>query len=111
MAAQRRIDLVLDSVRRLLRVGATANLLNLLQKQHPADLAQVFKELTDRGQEVARDACGHVRLDTINPGKWFAERFASLIRPRSCNPTARCSRTRSSSSRGRPSRASGSTST
>src|ERR671924_203234 len=38
MAAQRRIDLVQDSVKRLLRIGATANLLNLLQKQHPADL-------------------------------------------------------------------------
>jgi len=53
MAAQRRIDLVLDSVRRLLRIGATANLLNLLQKQHPADLAQVFGELTDRDREAA----------------------------------------------------------
>ena len=45
MAQQRRIDLVLDSVKRLLRIGATANLLNLLQKQHPADLAQIFSEL------------------------------------------------------------------
>ncbi len=53
MAAQRRIDLVLDSVKRLLRIGATANLLNLLQKQHPADLAQVFSELTDRDREAA----------------------------------------------------------
>ena len=41
MAPQRRIDVVLDSVKRLLRIGATANLLNLLQKQHPADLASV----------------------------------------------------------------------
>ncbi len=47
MAAQRRIDLVLDSVRRLLRIGATANLLNLLQKQHPAEIAEVFRELHD----------------------------------------------------------------
>src|SRR5688572_7377450 len=53
MAAQRRIDLVLDSVKRLLRIGATANLLNLLQKQHPADLAQVFGELTDRDRDAA----------------------------------------------------------
>jgi len=53
MAAPRRIDLVLDSVKRLLRIGATANLLNLLQKQHPADLAQVFGELTDRDREAA----------------------------------------------------------
>jgi magnesium transporter len=53
MAAQRRLDLVLDSVKRLLRVGATANLLNLLQKQHPADLAQLFSELQDRDREAA----------------------------------------------------------
>src|SRR5919108_3889018 len=53
MAAQRRIDLVLDSVRRLIRIGATANLLNLLQKQHPADLAQVFSELSDKERATA----------------------------------------------------------
>ena len=34
MAAQRRIDLDLDSVKRQLRIGATANLVNLLQKAH-----------------------------------------------------------------------------
>src|SRR5689334_22240419 len=51
MPAQRKIDVALDSVRRLIRLGATANLVNLLQKQHPADLAQVFAELgeKDRG--------------------------------------------------------------
>src|SRR5213592_3632946 len=53
MAAQRRIDLVLDSVKRLLRIGASANLLNLLQKQHPADLAQVFSELPDKERVAA----------------------------------------------------------
>lgn len=48
MAAPRRIDLVLESVRRLLRMGATPNLINLLQKQHPADLAQLFAELNEK---------------------------------------------------------------
>jgi magnesium transporter len=47
MVAPRRSDVVLDSVKRLLRIGATANLLNLLQKQHPADLAQIFTALLD----------------------------------------------------------------
>src|SRR3954469_21307825 len=51
--AQRKLDVVLDSVKRLLRVGATANLVNLLQKQHPADLAQVFTELTDKDRQSA----------------------------------------------------------
>ena len=53
MAQQRRIDVVLDSVRRLLRIGATANLLNLLQKQHPADLGQIFGELHDNERQAA----------------------------------------------------------
>ena len=48
MAAHRRIDVVLDSVKRLQRIGASANLLNLLQKQRPADLAEVFGELPDK---------------------------------------------------------------
>ena len=48
---QRKLDVVLDSVKRLLRVGATANLVNLLQKQHPADLAQVFTELPDKDRQ------------------------------------------------------------
>ena len=52
MASQRRIDLVLDSVKRLLRIGATANLLNLLQKQHPADLAQIFSSFPDKERQV-----------------------------------------------------------
>ncbi len=53
MPAQRRIDLILESVRRLLRMGATPNLLNLLQKQHPADLAQIFAELHERERSAA----------------------------------------------------------
>jgi magnesium transporter len=45
---QRKLDVVLDSVKRLLRMGATANLVNLLQKQHPADLAQLLAELAEK---------------------------------------------------------------
>src|SRR5262245_37134807 len=51
--AQRKIDVVLDSVRRLIRLGATANLVNLLHKQHPADLAQVFSELSEKDRATA----------------------------------------------------------
>jgi magnesium transporter len=53
MPPQRRIDVILESVRRLLRLGATPNLLNLLQKQHPADLAQIFAELPERERYAA----------------------------------------------------------
>src|SRR5512145_513706 len=51
--AQRKLDVVLDSVKRLQRMGATANLVNLLQKQHPADLAQLFSELADKDRQSA----------------------------------------------------------
>lgn len=51
--AQRKLDVVLDSVKRLQRMGATANLVNLLQKQHPADLAQLFSELSAKDRHAA----------------------------------------------------------
>ena len=50
---QRKLDVVLDSVKRLQRMGATANLVNLLQKQHPADLAQLLSELPDKDRQSA----------------------------------------------------------
>ena len=56
MAAQSKPDLVLASVRRLLRVGATANLLNLLQKRHPVDIAEILRALNDYERRAAVDA-------------------------------------------------------
>jgi magnesium transporter len=40
-------------VKRLMRMGANANLVNLLQKQHPADLAQLFSELPEKERRAA----------------------------------------------------------
>ena len=70
MATQRRIDLVLDSVKRLLRLGATANLLNLVQKQHPADLAQIFSELPAKEREATftllADRNGRLAMEAVS---------------------------------------------
>ena len=55
MPPLRRLDVVLDSVKRLQRIGATANLLNLLQKQHPADLAEVLGDLRPLERRSAFD--------------------------------------------------------
>ena len=41
-------DLLRGLERATWRVGATSNLLNLLQKQHPADLAQIYSELPEK---------------------------------------------------------------
>jgi magnesium transporter len=51
--AQRKLDVVFDSVKRLQRMGATSNLVNLLQKQHPADLAQLFSQLPEKDRHSA----------------------------------------------------------
>ena len=32
-----------------------------------------------QGQEVQRDAFGHVKLDSINPGKYFADTISTMI--------------------------------
>src|ERR687896_355405 len=70
MPPQRKVDLVLDSVKRLLRVGATANLSNLLQKQHPADLAQIFGVLPERDRlaafSVLVDRNGRLAMETLS---------------------------------------------
>ena len=89
MAAQRRIDLVLDSVKRLLRIGATANLVNLLQKQHPADLAQIFTELPNKDREAAfsllADRNGRLAMEALSElgpeagGRLLATRAAEEI--------------------------------
>src|SRR5436853_7639221 len=91
MAAQKRIDLVLDSVRRLLRIGASANLLNLLQKQHPADLAQIFSELQDKDREAAfsllAERNGRLAMEAIS--ELGPEAGAALLATRSADEIAR----------------------
>jgi magnesium transporter len=91
MPAQRRIDLALDSVRRLLRIGATANLLNLLQKQHPADLAQIFGELQDKEREAAfsliAERNGRLAMEAVS--ELGPEAGAALLATRSAEEIAR----------------------
>ncbi len=44
-----------------------------------AGLEAIVAEMEAQGQEVPRDAFGHVKLDAVNPGKWFGEQFAEMI--------------------------------
>ena len=44
-----------------------------------AGLETIVREMEASGEEVPRDAFGHVRLDEINPGQWFAKQFASAL--------------------------------
>ena len=42
-------------------------------------MADIVAEMERAGQEVARDAFGHIRLERINPGEWFAKQFATML--------------------------------
>jgi pyrophosphate--fructose-6-phosphate 1-phosphotransferase len=44
-----------------------------------AGVESIVAELTAKGREVPRDAFGHVKLDAVNPGKWFGEQFAKMV--------------------------------
>jgi len=41
-----------------------------------AGLDAIVREMESQGEDVPMDAFGHVRLDEINPGQWFAKKFA-----------------------------------
>jgi magnesium transporter len=89
--AQRRHDVVNDSVKRLLRMGATGNLLNLLQKQHPADLAQVLTDLPEKDRHAAFNLLvdRHSRLAMEAISELGPEAGAELLAARSAEEIAR----------------------
>ena len=39
----------------------------------------IVKELESQGHNIKRDAFGHVALDSLNPGKWFANLFTKKL--------------------------------
>ncbi len=45
-----------------------------------AGVETIVAEMESNGEEVRRDAFGHVRLDELNPGQWFAKKFTKLLR-------------------------------
>lgn len=44
-----------------------------------AGVKTIVAEMEANGEEVPRDAFGHVKLDAVNPGKWFGKQFAEMI--------------------------------
>ena len=45
-----------------------------------AGLDTIEKETEKAGEEVLRDAFGHVRLDDLNPGQWFAKQLGNRLK-------------------------------
>ena len=44
-----------------------------------AGVESIVAEMEARGEDIPRDAFGHIKLDKINPGAWFAKQFADKI--------------------------------
>ncbi|MET0594858.1 MAG: pyrophosphate--fructose-6-phosphate 1-phosphotransferase [Polyangiaceae bacterium] len=44
-----------------------------------ASVETIVKEMLSRGENVEKDAFGHVKLDKVNVGNWFSKQFAKLI--------------------------------
>jgi diphosphate-dependent phosphofructokinase len=44
-----------------------------------AGVPEIVAAMEAAGEEIPRDPFGHVKLDKVNPGKWFAEQFAERV--------------------------------
>jgi pyrophosphate--fructose-6-phosphate 1-phosphotransferase len=44
-----------------------------------AGVSEIVAAMEAAGEEVPRDPFGHVQLDKINPGQWFARQFAAAL--------------------------------
>ncbi|OUW78477.1 MAG: pyrophosphate--fructose-6-phosphate 1-phosphotransferase [bacterium TMED217] len=44
-----------------------------------AGLEMIVREMKNNGDSIPRDAFGHVKLDEINPGQWFAKQFSEAL--------------------------------
>lgn len=73
---------------RAIDIAAETNRLRKTMKEHGgvnlfisegAGMDEIVGTMEAEGKEVPRDAFGHVKLDKINPGQWFADRFAKEL--------------------------------
>jgi len=44
-----------------------------------AGVDSIVKQMEANGEEVPRDAFGHIKLDAVNPGAWFGKQFAAML--------------------------------
>ena len=71
------IDLNAEATRLKSVMDAVGNVNIFLSEGAGVD--SIVAEMEKAGQEVPRDPFGHVKIDLINPGKWFADQFAPMI--------------------------------
>ncbi len=68
-----------EEATRLIQVMDEVGCVNIFLSEG-AGIADIVAEMEKAGQEVARDAFGHIRLERINPGQWFGKQFAHMLK-------------------------------
>jgi pyrophosphate--fructose-6-phosphate 1-phosphotransferase len=74
-------EVAVDLSREAMRLGEimeTVGCVNLFVSEG-ACVDAIVAEIEGRGRSVPRDAFGHVKLDAVNVGQWFGDRFAKEI--------------------------------
>lgn len=64
--------------KRLSEVMNTVGNVNIFLSEG-AGVDAIVEEMRSRGEEIPLDPFGHVKIDRINPGAWFAAQFAPMI--------------------------------
>lgn len=71
------IDIAKEAAR-LRKVMDTYDCVNIFISEG-ANVEQIVAEMEGAGEEIPRDAFGHVKLDAVNPGAWFSKQFADKL--------------------------------
>lgn len=74
---EREIDIAAEA-ERLRAVMDELDCVNIFLSEG-AGVDSIVAEMEAAGESVPRDAFGHVKLDRVNPGRWFAKQFAERI--------------------------------
>ena len=73
-----RIDIEKES-KRLLKVMDEKDGVNIFLSEG-AGIESIIADMKAEGKPIHRDAFGHVRLDELNPGQWYAKKFGKLLK-------------------------------
>jgi pyrophosphate--fructose-6-phosphate 1-phosphotransferase len=69
---------IADEAKRLRATMDELDCVNLFISEG-AGVGEIVASMEAAGEEVPRDPFGHVQLDKINPGQWFAKQFAAEL--------------------------------
>lgn len=72
------VDLAAEATR-LSKVLAEVGNVNIFLSEG-AGVDAIVSEMRNAGEEIPTDPFGHVKIDKINPGAWFANQFAPMIK-------------------------------